>query len=459
MSHSPASIPRFQLGVVRALAEALEAKDPYTAGHSRRVAGAAVSLASALGLAEDVVQQIRLAANLHDVGKIGVPEAVLNKTTSLTPEEWWHIEQHPLIGANILEPLELDESIKLGVKHHHERFDGTGYPCRLRAREVPLAARVLQIADTWDAMTSDRPYRLALSPHEASRSLEAGAGSQFDPAMIEAYLHLVQNGAIRSGETQLLVLTNDQEALRVLRLCQDDRGLRVLVLDPAAGGIEQVVELLPDLLILDTDPSTPSSEGLYQQVVADPRTSAIPIALMVADDRLAKSIEPTTVVLTKPLVRNDVEARLRNALRDASTRPRSAPSRPIRLVLADDHTMFREGLRQLLNLEDGIEVIGEAQDGVDAEAVVGALRPDVIVMDINMPSRDGIETTRAIRARQPDARIVLLTMHQQDAFVHDARAAGAMGYLLKKASAKEIVQAVRTVIAGNSVYPALPKAS
>ncbi|MCC6792626.1 MAG: response regulator [Thermomicrobiales bacterium] len=449
---------KFQLGVVRALAEALEAKDPYTAGHSRRVATSAVTLAQALQLPEDVIRRVQLAANLHDVGKIGVAEAILHKPGPLTPAEWRQIEQHPLIGANILEPLELDSTITLGVKHHHERFDGTGYPCRLCGTGIPLASRVLQVADAWDAMTSDRPYRRALPPQVAVDALQAGAGSQFDPELVEVYGALVAAGSIRVGETRLLVLTDDPEALLVLRLCQDGQGLRVLALDTDTASVEAVVAHQPDVIVVDTEAVSVAPDRFYDEITSDPRTERVPVILMVSNEQVLRSVEQSAAAIKKPLVRGEVEARVRTVLRDAATRPRNAPSRPIRLVLADDHTMFREGLRQLLDLEEGIEVIGEAKDGVDAEAIVSALSPDVVVMDINMPHRDGIQTTRAIRSVNPRAKIVLLTMHQQDAFVQDARAAGAMGYLLKNASAREIIQAIRSVTAGNAVYPTLPKA-
>ncbi|BCV22233.1 hypothetical protein hamaS1_23020 [Moorella sp. Hama-1] len=151
------------LAAMETLARTLEARDGYTRGHSERVAGYVVRLASRLGLETARVEKLRLAASLHDLGKIGIHDAILNKAASLTAAEFVLIKQHPVIGAKILQPLvPLKEQIPW-IRHHHERYDGKGYPDGLRGEAIPLGARIIALADSFDAMTSDRPYRRALS--------------------------------------------------------------------------------------------------------------------------------------------------------------------------------------------------------------------------------------------------------------------------------------------------------
>lgn len=174
---------------VQALAHALEAKDPYTRGHSRRVAAYSTATAERLGLAPEMVQEIRLGAELHDIGKIGVREAVLCKAGPLTDEEYGHIKEHPVIGERILSPLFADRPVVLAVvRSHHERPDGTGFPDGLRGVAIPIAAHVAAVADTFDAMTTMRPYRSALSVSTSLDELRRHAGTQFDPDAVEAFL-------------------------------------------------------------------------------------------------------------------------------------------------------------------------------------------------------------------------------------------------------------------------------
>jgi putative two-component system response regulator len=175
---------------VQALAQALEEKDAYTRGHSARVAHYAVRIARQLKLEPEIVDTIALGAELHDVGKIGVREAVLYKTGKLTDEEYRHIMEHTVIGDRILGPLLRDAAGALAiVRSHHERFDGTGSPDRLKGEAIPFEARVVAVADSFDAMTSARPYRPALSVQQAVRELQENKGVQFDPRIVDAFLH------------------------------------------------------------------------------------------------------------------------------------------------------------------------------------------------------------------------------------------------------------------------------
>ena len=176
------------LNAITSLAYALEAKDKYTSGHSQRVAEMSLAIAKELGMPQDSINRIRLAGQVHDIGKIGVRESVLNKSGRLTDDEFQHIKYHCEIGGRILTPIVEDKEILKIVSHHHERYDGNGYPDGLFGEHIPLGARILAVADAFDAMTSERPYRGAMSPETACAEIKHGKGTQFAPEVADAFL-------------------------------------------------------------------------------------------------------------------------------------------------------------------------------------------------------------------------------------------------------------------------------
>lgn len=178
------------LNAITALVYALEAKDKYTSGHSQRVAEISVAIAAELGLPQQDIEKIRLAGLIHDIGKIGVRESVLNKPARVTADEYQHILSHCGIGEHILTPIVEDEQILEVVKHHHERYDGTGYPDRLSGGQIPLGAKILAVADTYDAIISGRPYREAESIQAACDEIQRHKGTQFDPEVVDAFLRI-----------------------------------------------------------------------------------------------------------------------------------------------------------------------------------------------------------------------------------------------------------------------------
>jgi putative nucleotidyltransferase with HDIG domain len=173
---------------VQALADAVDAKDPYTHGHSRRVALYAVAIGKQLDLSPAELADLELASLLHDVGKIGTSEAVLNKPGKLSPREYEHMKQHVVEGAEIVGHVEAMRKLVPIILHHHERYDGHGYPRGLAGEEIPLGARILAVADAFDAMTSSRPYRPAMSIEQAVEEIKANRGTQFDPSVVDAFL-------------------------------------------------------------------------------------------------------------------------------------------------------------------------------------------------------------------------------------------------------------------------------
>jgi putative nucleotidyltransferase with HDIG domain len=174
------------------LANALEAKDPYTRGHSQRVSVFARRLAEVTGLPAREAEIIAQAGLLHDIGKIGVPEAVLGKPGRLDPDEWEVMRRHPVLGAQIVAPFEFFAAGAIIVRHHHERWDGSGYPDGLRGTAIPLGARIVAVVDVYDALTSSRPYREALPHHTAVQYLAEEAGRTLDEDIVATFLRLTR---------------------------------------------------------------------------------------------------------------------------------------------------------------------------------------------------------------------------------------------------------------------------
>ncbi|MEY8352733.1 HD-GYP domain-containing protein [Lachnospiraceae bacterium 54-53] len=169
--------------IIECIVSALDAKDPYTAGHSQRVSDMALALSGFLELDEGEMEKIHIAAHLHDIGKIGVPDAVLNKPEKLSREEWESMKRHPMIGADILSKSRHLNELKDIVLHHHERYDGRGYPGGLKGEEIPLGARVIAICDSIDAMTSVRGYRKAYSLEYCYEEIRKNLGVMYDPVI------------------------------------------------------------------------------------------------------------------------------------------------------------------------------------------------------------------------------------------------------------------------------------
>jgi HD-GYP domain-containing protein (c-di-GMP phosphodiesterase class II) len=202
------------LASIQSLAEALEVKDPYTRGHSVRVSQYATVVARSLGLDAEMLRQIELGGHVHDIGKIGVREPVLNKPGPLTPEEYAHIMTHPVVGWRILSPLLAETPAALNiVRSHHERFDGRGVPDGLRGAAIPLEARIAAVADSLDAMTSGRPYRPAIPGWaEAIDEIRRHSGTQFDPEVVDAVVRAAAAG-------DLVLIPRAEVAKLPSRLC------------------------------------------------------------------------------------------------------------------------------------------------------------------------------------------------------------------------------------------------
>ncbi len=190
---------------IRMIAAAVDEKDPYTHGHSERVTSYSVLIATEMGLSEEEVYRVKIAGLLHDVGKIGIDDRVLKKPGALTPEEFEIMKAHTTKGATILDPIEKLRPMIPGVELHHESLDGRGYPQGLKAEELPLLPRIIAVADTFDAMTTNRPYQAAMEPEVALRYIQSQAGRKYDPRCAEALERAHQTGKLRMARAALVV--------------------------------------------------------------------------------------------------------------------------------------------------------------------------------------------------------------------------------------------------------------
>jgi HD-GYP domain-containing protein (c-di-GMP phosphodiesterase class II) len=195
---------------IAALASAVEARDGYTDLHCRRLAVFSVIMAEQLGLPDDEIEAIELGALLHDVGKIGIPDSVLLKEARLEEEERLKIEEHPLIGQRIVGPIDGVTATTIGcVRHHHERWNGEGYPDGLAGEEIPLGARIVAIVDVWDALSTDRPYKKAYPQMAVREILKKESGARFEPALLELFLEILDE----RGEELLALIASTTEGL------------------------------------------------------------------------------------------------------------------------------------------------------------------------------------------------------------------------------------------------------
>jgi len=179
------------LDTIRALAAAIDAKDPYTKGHSERVAETSIALAQELNLSDKNIENIEYTALLHDIGKIGIADNILGKNSSLTNKEFDKIKEHTVMGAKIIEPVDFLKNSYKAIYHHHEKYNGKGYPDGIKSEDIPILARIIAVADAYDAMGSDRPYRKKLSHNKILRELKEQSGKQFDPEIVKALISVL----------------------------------------------------------------------------------------------------------------------------------------------------------------------------------------------------------------------------------------------------------------------------
>jgi HD-GYP domain-containing protein (c-di-GMP phosphodiesterase class II) len=216
LQHSAEENRQLFIGTVKALAAAIDGKDPYTRGHSERVARFSLAIGESLGLPDDEMEKLRISALLHDVGKIAIEDSILKKPASLTPEEFEVMKQHPQKGFKIMSQIPAMKDFLPGMYMHHEMMDGKGYPQGLKGDEIPMQARIVSVADTFDAMTTDRPYQKGMSLEDAIERIQTFVGTRYDPKVVDALVAACVSGQITPGRVRLSQRAKDLAAGKTL---------------------------------------------------------------------------------------------------------------------------------------------------------------------------------------------------------------------------------------------------
>ena len=442
-----------------ALGNAIETRDSGMEGHCERLSALAIRLGGCLRLPREELEQIRLGAVLHDIGKIGIPDSVLLKAGPLAPDELAHMRTHTVIGDRLLAPLELLAGVRPIVRHHHERWDGQGYPDGLAGEEIPLSARIVALADSIEAMSAHRVYRSALGREAIVCELEAGRGKQWDPALVDLARQLIGSGQLSFDENGLELLPHEEAAERpsiqsVLLVEQDSAhakvaaaaleqafaDVRVVRADSIARGVELfrssgwtlaiVGQFLPDGSGFDF------LDAVQGARARAPRADAHGRGLRIGRRRGGPP-------------RCDRLRRQGQRLRRLAHRPGAgvAGGGMIRVVIADDHPAVRMSFEAYLDAQDGIEVVGAVQNGREAVALAQSHEPDVVVMDVRMPLVDGIEATRQIKRLVPGTRVILISAYEEQELRDSGQQAGADQFLFKGIMGSRLADYVRKVAA------------
>lgn len=308
---------------VTALSEAVDAKDRYTSGHSKRVAEYARRIAERMGKSKEEQEEIYRAGLLHDVGKIRIPEDIINKPGKLTDEEFNIIKIHPVTGYHILRGISEESSIAIAAKYHHERYDGKGYPNGLEGEKIPEVARILGVADSYDAMASNRSYRKALPQDVVRSEIEKGRGAQFDPQIADIMLRMIdEDKEYRMKETDSLqrrILTVDDEEInnkRIALIMRDEPRYEMVSVTSGAEALALLNEQHIDLILLDV--LMPEMDGL-ETLRRIRENFSTPVVLMTGDKTLEASTEfaelgcddyftkPAQPLLIKEIIHNMTE--------------------------------------------------------------------------------------------------------------------------------------------------------
>ena len=274
------------MNVTRSLAAAIDAKDRYTSGHSHRVAGYAVELARRMGKSEEEQQIVFYAGILHDIGKISVPEEVINKPGKLTKEEFEQIKIHTVSGYHILRGIHEDERVGFGAKYHHERYDGGGYPNGLAGKDIPEIARIIAVADAYDAMTSDRSYRKALPQHAVRDEFIHGKGSQFDPDIADIMIQIIDEDKeyeLRQKETEVKYILAVGADMTVLPMLEQELGgkeVKVIGSQTKKEALEIIDNTDVSLVIMSLQMPDTDGFALYSEIRAK---RPVPAIMMTAD--------------------------------------------------------------------------------------------------------------------------------------------------------------------------------
>ena len=309
-ARSKAELQKLNVSTINALAQTIDAKDRYTNGHSQRVAYYSKEIARRMGKSESEQNTVYIAGLLHDLGKIRIPETVINKDTSLSEDEEEIIKIHPITGYHILRGLYTDKSINEGAKYHHERYDGKGYPSRLSGDEIPEIARIIGVADSYDAMASNRSYRMALPQEVVRAEIEKGKNTQFDPDIADIMLQMIDEDVeynMRQTEYQhkkILVVDDEDEVIKKVKHILRHKNLYNIA---GARSGEDALNMLSymDIDVILLDVNMPGIDGI-ETLRRIRKTSSIPV-IFLATEKDKETLKAATDMgyedyLSKPLI-------------------------------------------------------------------------------------------------------------------------------------------------------------
>ena len=282
-------IRQISLGAISSLSFALESKDSYTAGHSRRVAEIGMAIGKKMGLSEDEIIDLRWGGLLHDLAKIAINQEVLNKEGQLTAQEYEHVMTHPIIGACLAGSLVRDKKITGIIQYHHARYDGKGIRQNLKGEEIPLLARIIALADAYDAMTSNRSYRDALTRETALEIIKQEAGYQFDPEIVRTFIQMSESEIFR--ERPVILIADDEESIRLVVKSVLGNDYTVIEVNDGQEVVPAALKYKPGLILMDI--IMPIKDGVQacQEIKTNPETSDIPVIMLTGleDDKTLQS--------------------------------------------------------------------------------------------------------------------------------------------------------------------------
>ena len=296
------------LGAMAALSFALEARDVYTAGHSRRVADIALAIGKKLALTQDELEDLRWGCLVHDIGKVAVDRVILNKPDKLSAKEYEHVMTHTTIGANIVESVIKNKRMIEIVEHHHDHYDGNGPQQKLQGEEIPLLARIVAVADAYDAMTSARPYRAAWYKESAIAEIKWEIGKQFDPVVVNAFLETTADVVI--PEKRKILIADDEEDVKQLVRSALSNDYTVIEAVNGQEAVEATQSQKPVLVLMDT--LLPGKDGLraLYEIKSNLATKEIPVVMLIEENQEANrkySIDlGADQCITKPISTQDL---------------------------------------------------------------------------------------------------------------------------------------------------------
>ncbi|RMG58396.1 MAG: response regulator [Deltaproteobacteria bacterium] len=363
------------IDVIDVLVGLLEVNDPFFGGNSHITMEYAKAVAEEMNLPPEMVDEIVVASLLHDIGKVGVKKEILVDKKDLTEKEYNSIKGHCENGVKILESIEFPWKVKPIILHHHERYDGNGYPMGLKGREIPLGARILAVVDAFTAMTANRPYRKALSKEDAIRELHRNVGTQFDPEVVEVFTRVIEKRFFYRGLTtrpRILVVDDEMDYLTLLKLKLSNEGFDVDAVDRGGDALYLLKNEDYDLVIMDVLMPDMTGIEVFQKMKESSDIEEIPVIFLSARDDVNLKVDALHLgaedYLVKPIDMKELAARARNIIRRDQRRKIAATGGKRAGILGDLRNLSIPDIVQTLHL--GLKTAMVTIKGKEGEAKI-----------------------------------------------------------------------------------------